>query len=120
MDDEKLILLVQERDEIYNKLNPRFKLAEKKADAWMDIAAEMGVADKSFCEAVEALKRACALNEARHKNPAVHAFGEMIVSTICSMNSRNQLKAMQQVTDTVMKIKLQEDELTEEQSYTKF
>lgn len=73
--------------------------------------------DKSFCEAVEALKKACALNEARHANPAVYAFGEMIVSTICSMNSRNQLKAMQQVTDTVMKIKLEEDELLEQMSY---
>ncbi|KAI8125442.1 hypothetical protein FF38_14397 [Lucilia cuprina] len=74
--------------------------------------------DKSFCEAVETLKKACELNEARHANPAVHAFGEMIVSTICSMNSRNQIKAMQQVTDMVMRIKLEEDELLEHVTYS--
>ncbi|XP_065357884.1 uncharacterized protein LOC135952035 [Calliphora vicina] len=74
--------------------------------------------DKSFCEAVETLKKTCAVNEARNANPAVHAFGEMIVSTICSMNSRNQIKAMHQVTDMVMRIKMEEDELLDQVTYS--
>lgn len=66
--------------------------------------------DRRFCEAVENLKKACVQNEARNVNPAVYAFGEMIVATICKMNSRNQIKVMQQVTDLVMRVKLEEDE----------
>ncbi|KAM7352426.1 uncharacterized protein ACRADG_004945 isoform 2-T2 [Cochliomyia hominivorax] len=73
--------------------------------------------DKSFCEAIETLKKACAQSEVRNANPAVYAFGEMIVSTICSMSSRNQIRVMQQVTDLVMKIKLDEDELMEQITY---
>lgn len=45
-DDEKLILLVQERSEIYNKYNPLFKFPEKKREAWAEIAEEIGTTGK--------------------------------------------------------------------------
>ncbi|KAM7352428.1 uncharacterized protein ACRADG_004946 isoform 2-T2 [Cochliomyia hominivorax] len=65
--------------------------------------------DNSFCEAVKLLEKDLTTDDTRSTNPAVYAFGEMIISTICSMNKRNQVKAMQQVTNIVMRTKLDED-----------
>ena len=47
--------------------------------------------------------------ELKDANASIYAFGKMIVSTICSMQPRNQIKAMQQATDIIMKIKLNEE-----------
>lgn len=41
MDDEKLILLVQANDCIYNKYRNSYKNAEKKKNFWKHIAQQM-------------------------------------------------------------------------------
>lgn len=46
MDDDKLIILVQEKDLIYNKFNKDYKIPDKKRMAWEEIAREMGMPGK--------------------------------------------------------------------------
>lgn len=44
MDDEMLILLVQEREYIYNKKHHNFKNLELKKNAWKEISTLIGMA----------------------------------------------------------------------------
>lgn len=42
MDDDKLIFLIQENEEIFNKINPNFKFPDRNRAVWLKIAKEMG------------------------------------------------------------------------------
>lgn len=57
MDDEKLILLVQENECIYNKFNANYKNIDKKKMAWLEISEQMGVKGNytNFFAAIEYL-----------------------------------------------------------------
>lgn len=64
--------------------------------------------DMIFMEAMESFKKLCKSKEEKLKKSEldpVHGFAKMIIATISSMNGQKQAKAMQQLTELVMKIK---------------
>ncbi|XP_067639460.1 uncharacterized protein [Eurosta solidaginis] len=59
--------------------------------------------------ALESFKKWCGTKRSRHRNPAVHGFGQMMVETLCGMSERKQAMAMQKVTEIVMTLKMEPD-----------
>ncbi|XP_053948500.1 uncharacterized protein LOC128857015 [Anastrepha ludens] len=63
--------------------------------------------EQELSSALKMFKQVCGAAKARHENPAIHGFGQMIVETICGMSERKQTIAMQKVTEVVMKLKIE-------------
>ncbi|XP_054730070.1 uncharacterized protein LOC129238872 [Anastrepha obliqua] len=67
--------------------------------------------EKKLNTALKMFEEVCNGTKARHRNPAVHGFGEMIVETICGMSERKQTIAMQKVTELVMNLKMEPESM---------
>ncbi|XP_013112523.2 uncharacterized protein LOC106090774 [Stomoxys calcitrans] len=67
--------------------------------------------DEEFREALTCFQKICKAKEENQKNEALEGFRHMIVSTIAQMSSSKQTKAMLCVTEAVMHLKMEDDDL---------
>ncbi|XP_061401925.1 uncharacterized protein LOC133337736 [Musca vetustissima] len=65
--------------------------------------------DQEFSEAIQSFHRVCKARE-RQKDGALQGFRQMIISTLADMSETKQTKAMLQVTEAVLKIKMEPEE----------